>query len=150
MLPGAVDAKPHCGLSARYSMATYCAASSIGAGADPVFPAAGLLSNQPEDNRLPPGHKAQRLEATGALGVVFQQKTVDVKQVEGFLGDCLVAPLGDPGTTIIPRHMESHGYARFLAPCREALSAAMTSSSSYPGRHQCASSAAGNGDPLNG
>jgi len=57
------------------------------------FQSAALGRNQAEHNVLAFGHEAQRLEAAGAVGVVFHEVAVDTDLVEEYFGYGLVATL---------------------------------------------------------
>src|SRR5215831_15044803 len=70
-----------------------------------------LRANQAEHHHLSWGHEAQGLEATSPLGVVLQQKAVDLEQVKGLLGDDFIASGGTPGAAVVaPAHVESDGH----------------------------------------
>ena len=55
------------------------------------------MVTRPSTTGLALRHEAQRLEAAGALGVVFHEIAVHVDRVEQHLGDRLVAARGDEG-----------------------------------------------------
>ena len=56
-----------------------------------AFERAGLGGDEPEHHGLAFRHEAQRLEAAGALAVVFHEIAVHLDAVEQDLGDRLVA-----------------------------------------------------------
>ena len=92
VLPPMPLSKPHCGLKASCSIGAKRAAWSIrrfNSSLDSI-PACG---DQAEHRDLALGQEAQRLEAAGALAVVFEEIAVDVDRVEQEFGDRLVAPL---------------------------------------------------------
>src|SRR5689334_15384426 len=62
------------------------------------------------------GKESQRLEAAGAIGVVFKEIAVDLDRVEQPLGHRLVATLRDPGgTEIAAARMHGDRQVRWLA-----------------------------------
>ena len=56
------------------------------------------------DAQVSLGHEAQRREIAGARVVVFEEEPVDFEPVEHRLGDRLVAALGMPALSELPRH----------------------------------------------
>ena len=65
------------------------------------FELSALGGDEAEHHHLVLGHEAQRLEAAGALAVVFHEIAVDLDVVEQDLRDRLVAARGDEGRTEI-------------------------------------------------
>ena len=98
-LPSSVEAKPHCGERQSWSRATYLVASSMRfLTSSCLFQRAGFRGDQAEhDLLLALGHEAQRLEAAGPLGVVFEEIAVVVGLAEHHLGHRLVPAFRNPG-----------------------------------------------------
>ena len=68
-----VEAKPHCGLSAKFSSGTYLLASSMRLLELVLRLQLGkLAAYEPEHHRLVARHEAQRLEGAGALRFVLE------------------------------------------------------------------------------
>ncbi len=91
-LPSAIEANPHCGLSAsRSSGTTFAASSRRRASASAVFERAALRADETQHDRLVRRDETQRRERAGALVVVLEQETVDLELAEQLLGDRVVA-----------------------------------------------------------
>jgi hypothetical protein len=73
LLPWWVLEKPHCGLRHRFFMGTNFEAASMRRLRSSFFSSSGNLElTRPRNDALALGRVAQRLEAAGALGVVFE------------------------------------------------------------------------------
>jgi hypothetical protein len=60
-----------------------------------------FAADQSEHHHFPLWHKSQRLEGTGALIVVFEQKAIDGEFVEKTFGDGIVTPFRVPVTAVV-------------------------------------------------
>ena len=60
-----------------------------------------LGGDQAEHDILAARDQAQRLEASGALGIVFQEKGVRIERAEEFFGDGVVAAFGVPAAAAV-------------------------------------------------
>ena len=101
-LPSAVEAKPHCGLSARFSSGTNRAASSMRRArlsADSKL--RQFRADQAEDDGFSLRHEAQWHERARAIVVVFEQEPIDFERSEQFLGDRVVAAFGVPMAAVV-------------------------------------------------
>ena len=99
MLPSSVEAKPHCGDSAEL-LERRELRRLVDAALDVVLllQRADLGGDEAEHHDLVAlRQEPQRLEAAGAVGVVFQEIAVEVHAAEQPLGDRLVAARGHPG-----------------------------------------------------
>ncbi len=87
-LPSSVEAKPHCGDRQSWSSATYLVASSMRRLMSSFGSSRPLLRGDQAEHQLlvALGEETQRLEAAGAVAVVFQEIAVDVGIVEHQLG----------------------------------------------------------------
>ena len=114
MFPGAVEANPHCGLSARFSTATYLAASSMRRKIWSCDSNCGFLELiRPKTTTLSGGMNRSGFEAPCPLGVILQQKSVHVERGKGALCYYIVAAFGTPGAAIVaPAHVHGYGDAR--------------------------------------
>ena len=102
VLPSSVEAKPHCGDSASCSSGTNFAASSMRRLMVVLgFELAGLGGDEAEHHDLALRHEPQRLEAAGALGVVFHEIAVHVGAVEQHLGLGVVAAGAHEGRFVV-------------------------------------------------
>ena len=94
-LPSSVEAKPHCGDRQSWSSATYLVASSMRRLMSSLASSLPLLRGDQAEHELlvALGEEAQRLEAAGAVAVVFEEIAVDIDLAEQLLGDEFVAAL---------------------------------------------------------
>ena len=98
-LPSSVEAKPHCGDRQSCSSATYLVASSMRRLMSSLRSSRPRLGRDQAEHELlvALGEIAQRLEAAGAVAVVFQEIAVEIGVREQMLGDVVVAARGDEG-----------------------------------------------------
>ena len=79
-LPSAVEAKPHCGRQAElFERREFRRLVDAALEIVLVFQPARLGGDEAEHDHLALRHEAQRLEAAGALVVIFQEEAVDIE-----------------------------------------------------------------------
>jgi hypothetical protein len=82
-LPSAVDAKPHCGLSAKiferdeFGCFVDAARENIA-----VVETRKLRAAKTQNDNFAPRHKTKRLERAGTLVIVFEKEPIDIKRAE--------------------------------------------------------------------
>ena len=112
VLPSSVEAKPHCGDRQSCSSGMNFAAWSMRRLISSFDSSrAALAGDQAQHHRLVLRHHAQRLEAAGAVAVVFHEEAVDLDLVEQDLLHRLVAAGAHVGRFIIAAaHVHGDGH----------------------------------------